>query len=107
MAMTKTAKLGLVLLLLVTCVFIVNRWGRSETRLPDNIQNGLDVLHDAKPAGAGIDQQKCKSEVKHHCKNECIQTSETPADRPQCEVACMSKPLSAWNGIISECTPGL
>lgn len=54
-----------------------------------------------------VSTDRCAVARETHCKYQCIETSASPADRPKCEVACMDKPLAAWDGEIPECTARL
>jgi len=54
-----------------------------------------------------LDLDACKHEAKYHCANLCITESKTPTDRPPCEVKCLKRPLSDWDGTIPECTANL
>ena len=61
----------------------------------------------ASPASSkGINEDKCKHERKYKCKIDCVESSE-PSGRSSCEMECMNRPLSHWDGKIPECTPGL
>lgn len=59
------------------------------------------------PRPAGIDRAACDDEVRLHCAYKCVEESDSPADRPACEVACRKRPISEWDGKIPACTEGL
>jgi len=54
----------------------------------------------------GAWEEKCRGELKFYCAIQCIE-SEEPPNRPACEVACLKRPLSYFDGKIPECTQGI
>jgi hypothetical protein len=51
-------------------------------------------------------QDDCKEARRSHCEYSCIEKHDPP-QRPQCEVDCMDRPESYWDGKIPECTQRL
>jgi hypothetical protein len=57
------------------------------------------------PEPAADPDAVCKTAIKAHCVESCA--DKTVTDRGPCEVDCMQRPLSMFNGRLKECTPGI
>jgi hypothetical protein len=70
--------------------------------------NAGDTGEGETPAGAPLPTEAepaCKQSIKSHCVASCEDRS--AAERGPCEVQCMQRPLSDFDGTLKECTPSL